>query len=443
MQVQTTYKEILRISLPIMVASVAQTVLNITDTAFLGRVGEKEMDASSIGGVFYFVLVMIGMALGIGSQIMIARKSGEKKENEIGSIFDQSLLLMIIFSIVIFFVIEYVSPVFLSSYLKSKDVINQTNLFLHYRAFGIFFVMIAVAYRSFYVGIAETKIITYSSFVMAGVNIILDYFLIFGKGGFPKMGIEGAAIASSTAELFGALYYILYTKFKKVDIRFQLFRFREFNKKSIAKILNLSAPIMLQHLFSMGGWFIFFIVIERMGEHSLAISTVIRNTLIIIMMPIWSYFTATNSMVSNIIGQGKSEDVLPLLKKIISFSVLTITIIIAVALLFPDFILGISSSDTNLIHDSRNSLIIICIASFVFSFSSILLSAVSGTGSTKVAMVIEFITIFIYLAYLYIMVIKLNSTVEVAWCAEILYWLLMSLMSFAYLKSKRWKSIKL
>jgi putative MATE family efflux protein len=443
MQVKTTYREILRISLPIMVASVAQTILNITDTAFLGRVGEIEMDASSIGGVFYFVLVMIGMALGIGSQIMIARKSGEKKEKEIGSIFDQSLLLMIIFSIVIFFVIEYVSPVFLSSYLKSKDVINQTNLFLHYRAFGIFFVMIAVAYRSFYVGIAETKIITYSSFVMAGINIILDYFLIFGKGGFPKMGIEGAAIASSTAELFGALYYILYTKFQKVDIRFQLLRFKEFNKKSIAKILNLSAPIMMQHLFSMGGWFIFFIVIERMGEHSLAISTVIRNTLIIIMMPIWSYFTATNSMVSNIIGQGRSEDVLPLLKKIISFSVLTIIIIIAIALMFPDFILGISSSDTNLIHDSRNSLLIICIASFVFSFSSILLSAVSGTGSTKVAMVIEFVTIFIYLGYLYVVVTKLNSTVEVAWCAEILYWLLMSIMSFTYLKSKRWKSIKL
>jgi len=426
-----------------MIGSVAQTALNITDTAFLGRVGEIEMDASSIGGVLYFVLVMIGMALGIGSQIMIARKSGEKKENEIGSIFDQSLLLMIIFSILIFFIIEYVSPVFLGNYLKSKEVINQTNLFLHYRAFGIFFVMIAVAYRSFYVGIAETRIITYSSFVMAGVNIILDYFLIFGKGGFPKMGIEGAAIASSTAELCGAMYYIFYTYFKRVNVRFLLLRFNEFNKKSIAKILNLSAPIMLQHLFSMGGWFIFFMVIERMGEHELAISTVIRNTLIVIMMPIWSYFTATNSMVSNIIGQGRSDHVFPLLKKIISFSIITIIIIITATLLFPDFILGISTSDMNLIHDSRNSLMVICIASFMFSYSSILLSAVSGTGATKAAMIIEFLTIFIYLGYLYMVVTKLKSTVEVAWCAEILYWLLMSIMSFIYLKSNRWKSIKI
>src|ERR1019366_7203684 len=122
MQVKSTYSDILRISLPVMVAGIAQTILGITDTAFLGRVGEVEMDASSIGGVFYFVLMMIGMALGIGSQIMIARKSGEKKENEIGSIFDQSLLLMIIFSFVIFFVIEFLSPAFMGTYLKSKEV---------------------------------------------------------------------------------------------------------------------------------------------------------------------------------------------------------------------------------------------------------------------------------------------------------------------------------
>src|ERR1019366_9105293 len=103
MQVQSTYRDILRIAMPVMIAGIAQTILGITDTAFLGRVGEVEMDASSIGGVFYFVMCMIGMALGIGSQIMIARKSGERKENEIGGIFDQSFVLMILFSIIIFF----------------------------------------------------------------------------------------------------------------------------------------------------------------------------------------------------------------------------------------------------------------------------------------------------------------------------------------------------
>ncbi len=442
MQVKSTYKEILRISLPIMVAGIAQTIIGITDTAFLGRVGEIEMDASSIGGVFYFVLVMIGMALGIGSQILIARKSGEKKEDEIGNIFDQSFLLMMLFSVFIFILIEYVSPPLLVSFLKSKEVALNTNAFLHYRAFGIFFVMIAVSFRSFYVGIAETKVITYSSFVMAIVNIILDYLLVFGNLGFPKMGVEGAAIASTSAEIIGALYYVLHSTIKKTIFSYQLFRFKELSKESITKILNLSAPIVLQYLFSMGGWFIFFLIIERMGEHPLAISTVIRNTIIIIMMPIWAYFTSANSMVSNIIGQGKSEDVLPLVKRVVELSVMTIGCIIIICLLFPEAILSISTSDPQIIKDSLSSFYVICGACIVFSYSSILLSAVSGTGATKVAMVIEFLTITVYLSYLFFLY-KIKANVEVFWTGEIVYWFLMGIMAFLYLRSNNWKKIKL
>jgi putative MATE family efflux protein len=440
MQVKSTYQDILRISLPVMVAGIAQTILGITDTAFLGRVDEVEMDASSIGGVFYFVMCMIGMALGIGSQIMIARKSGEKKENEIGGIFDQSLVLMILFSILIFFLIEYLSPMFLNSYLKSKEVIANTNIFLHYRAFGIFFVMIAVSFRSFYVGIAETKVITYSSFVMAGVNIIVDYLLVFGNWGFPKLGVEGAALASTIAEVCGALYYILHSVFNRAILNYHLFRFKEFSKASIMKILNLSAPIVLQYLFSMGGWFIFFLVIERLGEHQLAISTVIRNTLMIIMMPIWAYFTAANSMVSNEIGQGKSDEVWSLVKKIIKLSVLSVGAIIIVCLIIPERILSISTSNEIIIQDSLPSFYVICIACFLFSISSILLSAVSGTGATKVTMIIEFIIITLYLSYLYLLT-RLNVSIAVFWTGEILYWLTMGIMSFLYLRSNRWKKI--
>ncbi len=440
MQVKSTYSEILRISLPVMVAGVAQTILGITDTAFLGRVGEIEMDASSIGGVFYFVMMMIGMALGIGSQIMIARKSGEKMENEIGGIFDQSLVLMILFSVIIFFMIEYLSSIFIGSFLKSKEVITQTNIFLRYRAFGIFFVMIAVSFRSLYVGIAETRVITYSSFVMAIVNIILDYVLVFGHYGFPKMGVAGAALASSIAEVSGAVYYFIHSIFNKTIFKYHLFRFKEFSKTSIMKIVNLSAPIVMQYFFSMGGWFIFFLVIERLGEHPLAISTVIRNTLMIIMMPIWAFFTAANSMVSNEIGQGKSDEVLALIKKICILSVSTITIIILICLMMPEMILQISTSDVAIIRDSLPSFYIICGGCFMFSFSSILLSAVSGTGATRVTMIIEFINIVIYLAYLFVLR-EINPRIEVFWTGEIVYWFTMGVMSFFYLKSNRWKGV--
>ena len=76
LQVKTGYADIWRISWPIMLSSLANTVINFTDTAYIGRVGETELAASAIGGVYYFVLVMMGVAIGIGAQIMIARLAG-------------------------------------------------------------------------------------------------------------------------------------------------------------------------------------------------------------------------------------------------------------------------------------------------------------------------------------------------------------------------------
>ena len=95
LKVQTSYKEIWRIAWPIMLSSMANTVINFTDTAFVARVGEKELAASALGGVFYFVMVMIGVAIGIGSQILIARKAGENKPLEIGVIYDNSFIILL------------------------------------------------------------------------------------------------------------------------------------------------------------------------------------------------------------------------------------------------------------------------------------------------------------------------------------------------------------
>lgn len=197
MQVQATYKDIWRISYPIMIGSMAQTFLGITDTAFLARVGEIELGSSAIGGVFYFVLVMVGMGFGIGSQILMARKAGANDQPAIGKIFDHSILLLLLLSVVLFILIWFSGHFIFKQIIQSPLIVLGANEFLNYRIWGIFFVMIAMAFRAFYVGISQTRIITYSAIVMAALNILLDYLLIFGNYGFPKMGIAGAGLASA------------------------------------------------------------------------------------------------------------------------------------------------------------------------------------------------------------------------------------------------------
>ena len=425
-----------------MVGSIAITILNITDTAFLGRIGETELGASAMGGVLYFAFAMIGVSIGTGAQIMIARRSGEKKEEDIGEIFDHSLLILFSLSLLLFTILKWGSPVILKLILDSPELVKSTGEFLEYRSYGLIFLMIATAFRSFYVGIAQTKIFGIYSFLMAAINMILCYVFIFGHWGFHAMGIAGAGLASSVAEFLALIYIFFYTYLKPAIKTFRLFQFSKINKEMLKSIMDLSLPLVVQNLLSMGSWFIFFVFIEKIGKHELAISNVVRGAYMISMTPIWGFSVAANSMISNVIGQEKQEEVFALLKRIIRITILIALVMISINLLFPMEILGLFTSDKKIILDSVGSLRIVDLAMIFFSFAIVSISAVSGTGATRVALNIEVAAIAIYLLYNYVITFVLHSSVEMLWMSEVIYWLFTGIASFLYIKSLRWKRIK-
>src|SRR4051812_23031320 len=223
MQVQTTYKDILRIAYPVVLGSISVTVLNVTDTIFLGRVGETELGSAGLGGVFYFVLAMVGIAIGVGAQILIARRAGEKKEDTIGEIFDHSFIILLTLGILLFLFVELLSPALLRLLIREDSTREATAVFLHYRAFGLIAVFCATAFRALYVGLATPQIYGIYSAIMAVINILFGWLLIFGNWGFPKMGIAGAGIASSLAEWLALIFLFGYTGFKHDVKKYRLF----------------------------------------------------------------------------------------------------------------------------------------------------------------------------------------------------------------------------
>jgi len=270
-----------------------------------------------------------------------------------------------------------------------------------------------------------------------------DASMIFGKMGFPEMGIQGAALASVISEFFSLFFLVAYTAMERDIKEFGLFRFVGLGITRVRSILHLSSPVVLQNLVSMGAWFLFFVVIEHMGERELAISNIIRATYMIMMTPVWGYAAATNSMVSNLIGQGRQEEVGKLVKRIIKLALITSGAIFLLMMISPKSILGISTSDAQLISDAMGCYYIIAGSMFLFSVSVILLSTVSGAGSTTAAMVIEVSNIFIYLAYVYLCAIILKSSIEWVWFSEAFYWVMMGLFSWLYLRTGKWKGVKI
>jgi len=434
-----SYNHIWKISLPIILSLIAQNVVNVTDTAFLGRVGEVELGASAIAGLFYISIFMLGFGFGIGGQILIARRNGERNYSDIGRITDNSLYFLFGLGLLLFILVKFFSPVILRPLIASDDIYRASIDFLQFRIYGIFFAFGNVLLRAFFIGTTSTKVLTYNALIMAGANVFLDYALIFGNFGFPQMGIKGAALASSISEAISAVFFFSYTIYM-VDLKkYNLLRFARFEWKVVKTTLDISFSVMLQYFLSLAGWFAFFMIIEKMGERSLAISNIVRSAYIVLMIPVFAFGSITNSLVSNLIGEGKSDFVIPAIKKVAILNFALIGSVVLISAFIPRTLISIYTSDPELITQTVPTFYVVMSALVMFSFASILFNGVSGTANTATALWIELATIIIYLTVAWMLAVKLQLSIELVWTSEYIYFLVMSILSYLYLKSGRWR----
>jgi putative MATE family efflux protein len=426
-----------------MLSLLAQNIINVTDTAFMGRVGEIELGASAIGGVYFYVLFMLGFGFTSGMQILIARRKGENRPSKIGPIMETGLVFLWALAIVLIVGAQWLTPVVLPKIISHESLLIPSVNFLSIRVYGLIFVFVNASFRAFHVGTTNTRPLTYGAIIMATANIILDYLLIFGKFGFPEMGLEGAALASVVAEGIEAFYFIVYNSRPKVRTVYRLFYFKNVNFSLLKQTLNISVFIMLQYFISLSTWFIFFIAIEKTGEQNLASSNIIRSLYGFITIPVWSYAAATSSFVSNAIGAGHLGQVTTIISKIVRLSVVTSFAITLCAALTARQLLMIYTDNMELVELSLLSVYVVLGANIVFSCSCVCFNGVSGTGKTKTAMLIEIATLAFYMASLYLLVHFFPQNVAFAWCSEFVYWLGLLILSLLYLRFGKWRNVNI
>ena len=438
---QTPVKTILKLAFPIILGGIAQNVVLATDVFFMARVDEILLDAVGLAGLFYATIYVLGLGFSTGVQILIARRHGEKNQSAVGSIFDNSLIFLLFFSLFLWALMLWGGPPILKQLISNNAVYQNALLYLDQRAWGIVFAMINLAFRALFIGIASPTAITVSLFTTALSNVWLNDALIFGHWGFPEMGIAGSALASSIAEITATIVFIGYVKYQRIREQFGIFKQLRLVKPAMLQIFNVSAPVMFQYFISHAGWFLFFIIIEQNGARALAISVVIRMVYMFQMVPFWGFSSATNTLVSFAIGEGRTNAVMPLLKRITIMSMLASLPFVLLNSIFPEWVIGLSlgSANESLLNDCIPTLHVISIALFCFSVAMTWFSGVSGSGNTRTALWIETITILVYCLLAWFLGIVLQSSVEIIWLTEPVYFLLLSLVSIAYMLSGKWK----
>lgn len=434
-----SYKNIFRVAYPIILGSIAQNVVIMTDTAFLGRVGEAQLGAAGNGGLLYFIMILVGMGFAVGSQIIIGRRNGEQNYSAIGKILDNSLIFLFLISIVFFCFSLFFSEQVIRIVVTSDEVHAGVSDYIHYRSFGIFFGLFNAGINSFFVGTTNTRIITWANVVMAVVNIFLDYGLIFGNFGFPEMGVKGAAIASGFSEMAASMVLLSYL-LVKIDLKkYRIFRLVNIAMEPMKEIFRIAAPVMLQHFFALAAWLVFFSIIENMGVRELAISHIARSVYLLMILPVFGFSSAASTLTSNLIGQKQPQLVIKVIVRSIHLALLTVIIISSFIFLFPEKLISVYSENTELIQAGVPVLYVITIAMYFLTISFIAFYSVSGTGKTWVSLTIEIISIIIYLVFTYFVAILWKKPLEIVWCAEFIYFLVMGTLSFLYLKYGKWK----
>ena len=436
-------KYIWEISYPIILGMLAQNVISVTDTAFLGRVGEAELGASAIGGLFYVVIFMLGLGFGTGAQILMSRRNGEQKYAEIGSIMDHSLYFLVGMALFIMLIIQFIAPTLLNTMISSPAVYAKTIEFLHFRIIGLVFAFIIVIFRSFYVAITRTLWITLTAVIMASVNFVLSYVMIFGKLGLPAMGISGAGLASTIAEAVAAVVFIIITIRQKELKKYCLFKFRKPRWTIISKTLSISVFVMLQYFISLSAWFVFFLIIEKLGERSLAISNIIRAAYMMFMIPAIGFSITANTLVSNAIGAGRPDQVIPIIKKITKISVWVTLAIVTISVPLARPIISVFTNNSDLANNTLASFYVLMGVMIFFAITNVIFNGVSGTANTQIALLFEAVTLVFYLTTAYILAVHLRLPVALVWLSELAYFIVLGTLSVFYLKYGNWRDKKI
>ncbi len=416
-----------------------QNLVQVVDTAFLGRVGEVELGASALAGIIYIAIFTIGFGFSMGSQILIGRRNGEQNYDRIGNIVVQGALFLLLPALLFILAFKLGLSDGLKFLFKSDNVSGGVAEYLDWRVYGFIFAFTNAMFRAFFVGIARTKVLIHNSLVMLIVNLILDYGLIFGNFGLPEMGIGGAALASVIAEFSSTLFFVFYI-IKTVDLEKYGFKNTRFQWVVIKRILSISTYMMVQYLLSIVIWMMFFVFIENyLGERSLAVSNIIRSLYNILTIPTLALSSAVNTMVSNTIGAGRKEEVPKLIKKVVLMSVLCMLTIMMVVVLLPEFMVHIYTNDAQLVADTVPVLYVLLTFMPVYGLGSVVFSAVSGTGNTHKALLFEIISLSVYLFYIWFIVAYLRLSVVWAWTSEHVYWSQLFIYSILYLKYGKWR----
>lgn len=443
LKVKVNNKQILSIAFPITLAILIPQINMLTNSIFLGQLGTEALGNAGITGVFYLIFAVAGHGLNNAMQSVFSRHAGSGDTNAFKTILSQGVRISLQFALVGILFTWLVAPLILQP-IAAASAYPQEISFLKIRILGLPFLYLFQMGNAFLVASLNSRYLMIGFICEALLNILLDYLLIKGRFGFPEMGFNGAAVASVIAEITGMLVVFIVLIKTGLKKQYNLLKNFKYDKLLNKAILKVSIPLTGQYVISVTTWLVFFFLIEARNDATAkAISNTMRNVFGLAGVFVWAFAATTNTMVSNLMGQKREDKIIEVINKIMLWSIGLCGIMVLLLNIFPGAFFRLFAQDAAFIEGGIPVIRTVSIGMICMSVANIWLNGVTGTGKTKMNLLIEIIAITVYLIYTFIFMKWHYISLAMAWSNEIIYWAVIFIFSFAFLKRGKWKTRKL
>jgi putative MATE family efflux protein len=441
LKVDTSLKGIILLTLPISMAKLIPELNYLFNAAFLGHLGSKELALAGITGVYYLIFSAIGYGLNNALLSIMSRRAGEDSRNEIfSSLWHGVIIGLVLASLFSLITWSFVLPIMHWAGIDPVGA-EMAGSFLNIRIMGLFFLYSLQMQNAFLISIQKTRFLIIIAIIQSLSNLILDYGMIFGNFGFPKMGFNGAAYASVMSEVIGLVTVMSIIYLMNIRKNYDIVPDFSIYSAKLKLVFRQGFPLMSQLAISTGAWWIFFILVSRNYTYEeQAVSQTMRNLFGLGGVFSWAFGSSANTIISNLIGQGRQEEIFAIIKKMVIISVSGMSVLVIILNLFPNLFLGLFGQSGDFVNIGLGTLRIVSAAMIILCVGVIWLNAVVATGKTNIVFWIEFLGIVSYLIYVWMVIEVMKLSLEVAWMSEWIYWIVLFLPSFLYLKYGNWRS---
>lgn len=317
------YKMVFALVIPIALQNLINVAVTSVDVIMLGRVSETVLSASSLAGQIQYIMTLIFFGITSGAAVLTAQYWGKKDidtiEKVLGISLRFSLFVSIVFTIITFFFPESLMHIFSSE----KEVITEGTKYLRIVCFSYIFSSITMIYLNIMRSVEKVKIATFVYLISLIINTVFNYIFIFGKLGFPALGIKGAALSTVIARITELVIIVIYACKYNHIIKFRFKYLFKTHKLLFNDFLKFSIPVTINELMWGLGTSMNSAIIGHLGSQAAAANSIAQVTRQLATVIAFGISSATAIVLGKAIGENKIDQAKAYGKKFVKLSIVT------------------------------------------------------------------------------------------------------------------------